>query len=90
MTEVLDSYDKLTIYHHQDGLVYLKIDANGGEYRWKYDSDRKLLQKQILSATTICTNMTNGATVQTLQNPAVEAYQPNIFIKKHYVTDLQA
>ena len=34
--------------------------------------------------------MTNGATVQTLQNPAVEAYQPNIFIKKHYVTDLQA
>lgn len=45
VTEVLDSYDKLTIYHHQDGLVYLKIDANGGEYRWKYDSDRKLLQK---------------------------------------------
>ena len=25
--------------------MYLKIDANGGEYRWKYDSDRKLLQK---------------------------------------------
>lgn len=45
LTEVLDSHDKLTVYHHRDGLVYLKIDANGGEHRWKYDTDRKLLQE---------------------------------------------
>lgn len=45
LTEVLDSHDKLTVYHHRDGLVYLKIDANRGEHRWKYDTDRKLLQE---------------------------------------------
>ena len=45
LTEVLDSHDKLTVYHHRDGLVYLKIDANGGEHRSKYDTDRKLLQE---------------------------------------------
>lgn len=45
MTRVLDSHDKPTVYHHKDGLVYLKVDANGGERRWKYDSDRNLLQE---------------------------------------------
>ncbi len=45
MTKVLDSHDKPTKYYHKDGLVYLKVDANGGEHRWKYDSDRKLLQE---------------------------------------------
>lgn len=45
MTMVLDSHDKPTKYYHKDGLVYLKVDANGGEHRWKYDSDRKLLQE---------------------------------------------
>ena len=45
MTRVLDSHDKPTKYYHKDGLVYLKVDANEGEHRWKYDSDRKLLQE---------------------------------------------
>lgn len=45
LTEVLDSHDKLTVYYHRDGLVYLKVDANGGEHRWKYDTDKNLLQE---------------------------------------------
>ena len=44
-TEVLDSYDKKTIYHHKGGLVYLKVDPNGSEYRYHYNDDNQLLQE---------------------------------------------
>ncbi len=43
VTEVLDSHDELTVYHHRDGLVWKKVDANGGEHLWRYDDSRQLL-----------------------------------------------
>ena len=43
VTEVLDSHDALTVYHHRDGLVWKKVDANGGEHLWRYDDSRQLL-----------------------------------------------
>ena len=45
VTEVLDSHDRLTVYHHRDGLVWKKEDANGGVYRWRYDDSRQLLEQ---------------------------------------------
>ena len=43
VTEVLDSHEKLTVYHHRGGLVWKKVDANGGEHLWRYDDSRRLL-----------------------------------------------
>lgn len=43
VTEVLDSHGKLTVYHHRGGLVWKKVDANGGEHLWRYDDSRRLL-----------------------------------------------
>lgn len=45
VTEVLDSNDELTVYHHRDGLVWKKVDANGGEHLWRYDDSRQLLEE---------------------------------------------
>ena len=45
VTEVLDSHDELTVYHHRDGLVWKKVDANGGEHLWRYDDSRQLLEQ---------------------------------------------
>ncbi|MCE8731216.1 hypothetical protein K0F29_24255, partial [Phocaeicola vulgatus] len=33
----------LTVYHHRGGLVWKKVDANGGEHLWRYDDSRQLL-----------------------------------------------
>lgn len=38
-TEVLDSYDKKTTYYHKDGLVYLRIDPNGAEWRTHHNDE---------------------------------------------------
>ena len=38
-TEVLDSYDKKTTYYHKDGLVYLRIDPNGAEWRTQHNDE---------------------------------------------------
>ena len=43
VTEVLDSHGELTVYHHRGGLVWKKVDANGGEHLWRYDDSRRLL-----------------------------------------------
>ena len=43
VTEVLDSHGELTVYHHRGGLVWKKVDANGGEHQWRYDDSRRLL-----------------------------------------------
>mgnify|MGYP000749519518 FL=1 len=43
VTEVLDSHGELTVYHHRGGLVWKKVEANGGEPRWLYDDSRRLL-----------------------------------------------
>ena len=43
VTEVLDSHGELTAYHHRGGLVWKKVDANGGEHLWRYDDSRRLL-----------------------------------------------
>ena len=43
VTEVLDSHGELTVYHHRGGLVWMKVDANGGEHLWRYDDSRRLL-----------------------------------------------
>ncbi|MCB6711927.1 type IV secretion protein Rhs, partial [Bacteroides fragilis] len=43
VTEVLDSHGGLTVYHHRGGLVWKKVDANGGEHLWRYDDSRQLL-----------------------------------------------
>lgn len=43
VTEVLDSHGELTVYHHRGGLVWKKVDANGGEHLWRYDDNRRLL-----------------------------------------------
>lgn len=45
VTEVLDSHDELTVYHHRGGLVWKKVDANGGGHLWRYDGDRQLLEQ---------------------------------------------
>lgn len=42
-TEVADSHGALTVYHHRGGLVWKKVDANGGEHLWRYDDSRQLL-----------------------------------------------
>ncbi|MCE8689569.1 hypothetical protein K0F67_24120, partial [Bacteroides fragilis] len=39
----LDSHGGLTVYHHRGGLVWKKVDANGGEHLWRYDDSRQLL-----------------------------------------------
>ncbi|MDE8698004.1 hypothetical protein PZH42_28725, partial [Bacteroides cellulosilyticus] len=41
VTEVLDSHGGLTVYHHRGGLVWKKVDANGGEHLWSYDDSRQ-------------------------------------------------
>ena len=43
VTEVLNSHGELTVYHHRGGLVWKKVDANGGEHLWRYDDSRRLL-----------------------------------------------
>ena len=45
ITEVLDSHGELTTYHHRGGLVWRKVDANGGEHLWRYDASRQLLEE---------------------------------------------
>lgn len=40
---MLDSHGGLTVYHHRGGLVWKKVDANGGEHLWRYDDSRQLL-----------------------------------------------
>ena len=45
VTEVLDSHDALTVYHHRSGLVWKKVDANGGEHLWRYNDSRQLLEQ---------------------------------------------
>lgn len=54
VTEVLDSHGELTVYHHRGGLVWKKVDANGGEHLWRYDDSRRLLaQTDPLSNSTL-------------------------------------
>ena len=42
---MLDSHDRLTVYHHKDGLVCRKTGPTGEERCWKYSVHRRLLRE---------------------------------------------
>ena len=60
VTEVLDSHGELTVYHHRGGLVWKKVDANGGEHLWRYDDSRRLLAQTDPLGNSTRTDMTAG------------------------------
>ena len=45
-TEVLNSFDRKTVYYHKDGLVYRKEDPNGNEVYTYHNRNRQIVQEQ--------------------------------------------